>query len=82
MDCCFDFLDVVKVKEKNNLKCIKPLIEAKKMGFFYTQSYHMIDICSSNVLTSCKTEIAALWGSLYPVNYIQSSEIQGNIVHI
>ena len=51
------------------MKCIKPLIEAKKMFFFYTKSYRMIDSCLSNVSYAypCKTEIAAFWGSLYPI---------------
>ena len=78
MDCCFDFLDVVKVKEKNNLKCIKPLIEAKNKGknmvFIFTQSYYMIDSCLSDSTYSCKNENSALWGSMYPV-YSPSSKM-------
>ena len=67
MDCCFDFLDEVKIKENYNMKCVKPLIERTERVFTHTQSYFMIDSCLSNASFVCKNETSALWGSLFPV---------------
>ena len=67
MDCCFDFLDDVKLIETNNLKCIRPLVEGTSMIFIYTKSYYMVDSCLGNASYECRSETSAIWGSLYPV---------------
>ena len=68
MDCCWDFLDEMKIKEKHELTCITPVIlpANEQLGNEPIHSYLMIDSCHGNASYKCREENTSSMDPLFP----------------
>ena len=55
MDCCFDFLDVAKIVDNNDLKCIMPVDAGVIEELMVPHGYYMVDKCLTNLSFYCRT---------------------------
>ena len=78
MDCCWDFLDTIKVEERIELKCVTPVVLSADENSKSDNSYLMIDSCHGNDSYQCSEEDAAIWGPLFPASSEATSMIYFN----
>ena len=78
MDCCWDFLDTIKIEERNEMTCVAPVVLSAAESSKSDQSYLMIDSCPDNDSYQCSEEEAAIWGPLYPTSSEATSTIYFN----
>ena len=76
MDCCWDFLDNVKIKEKNNMTCITSAIlpDKEQEWLINEHGYLMIDSCHGDPTNECSKETASVMGPFYPT-YAQATSV-------